>query len=112
MKKYKVISIHDIYEDNYIEGQGNLVNSFNLDSEQSVNTPIEAIEKHFNIFGYSFDSIRAEFDDNLCHYGFMVDTDNIEASTQELEWFKNDNKKLYADNTTIQVYEMNLVIFN
>ena len=112
MKRYKIISTHDIYEDDYLEGQGNLINSFTLDSEQEISTPIEAIEKHFSNFGYSFDSANAEFDGNLCHYGFMVDDDNIEASTQELEWFKNGNKKLYADNTAIQVYEMNLAIFN
>ena len=112
MKKYKVISIHDIHEDYYTEGQGKLIASFNLNSEQNANSPVEAIEKHFNSFGYKFEDKLAQFDVNVCHYGFMVDEDNAEASTQELEQFKNGSKKLYADNTTIQIYEMNLVIFN
>ena len=110
MKNFKVTTNHDIYEDSYENGEEENVNNYIVTSEQKAENAIEAIKKHYeNELCYS--DFKKEFagfedgDDSL-HYSNIVDEDNYEATNEQIDKWKKNKIKLYANNMVFTVYEL------
>ena len=110
MKTFKIRSAHDIYIDNYGQGELDRVNGYTLTNEVEANDVWEAIEKYFETtLYYDFKKDNASKSDeveNELHYSVLVDVENLEASENQIEKWKQGKEKLYSSNITITVYEI------
>lgn len=114
MKKFKVTTIHTVCIDDFKQGEGNQVNFYTLDSEQKAETIRQAIEQHFNNTLYlTFDYKSAEIsEDKICmQWSNLVDKDNAEPSTHDIEKWKKGEKELYINNIEIMIEEITPIRF-
>jgi hypothetical protein len=107
-KTYKIVSFHNVYEDNYEKGELKQVNSYVLDAIIEAKNHIAAIQKYFSdSLYYSFNIDNAGKEETDClHYSNLVDGDNLEASKSDIELWKCGDKILYSNNTIIEVFEV------
>ena len=110
MKTFKIRSAHDIYIDDYEHGELDRVNGYTLTNEVEANDVWEAIEKYFETtLYYDFKKDNASKSDeveNELHYSVLVDVENLEASENQIEKWKQGKEELYSSNITITVYEI------
>ena len=110
MKTFKIRSAHDIYIDDYEQGELDRVNGYTVTNEVEANDAWEAIEKYFETtLYYDFKKDNASKSDeveNELHYSVLVDVENLEASENQIEKWKQGKEKLYSSNITITVYEI------
>lgn len=110
MKTFFIECEHNIYLDNYNEGETENVNNYDTSGMYKTEDNIQAIEKHLYSLGYDFnkDHIQADEEDekqNKIWYSVLTNEQGDEASEKELEQFRNESINLYANNMTIYVYE-------
>ena len=115
MKTYFIESTHDVYIDNYTEGETTNVNFYHIKQNVKAENPREAIKKFFEeILYYKFNFENAiisnEEDENepinRLEYGVLVDEENSEASPYDVELWKENKLTLYANNISIYIYEL------
>ena len=110
MKTFKMQSAHDIYIDDYEQGELDRVNGYTVTNEVEANDVWEAIEKYFETtLYYDFKKDNASKSDeveNELHYSVLVDVENLEANEGQIEKWKQGKKKLYSNNITITVYKI------
>ena len=110
MKTFKIHSAHDIYINDYEQGELDRVNGYTVTNEVEANDVWEAIEKYFETtLYYDFRKDNASKSDeveNELHYSVLVDVENLEASEKDVQLWKRNLKKLYSNNITITVYEI------
>ena len=110
MKTFKIHSAHDIYIDDYEQGELDRVNGYTVTNEVEANDVWEAIEKYFETtLYYNFKKEYASKSDeveNELHYSVLVDVENLEASEKQIEDWKQNKQKLHSNNITITVYEI------
>ena len=110
MKTFKICSAHDIYIDDYEQGELDRVNGYTVTNEVEANDVWEAIEKYFETtLYYDFKKDNASKSDeveNELHYSVLVDVENLKASENQIEKWKQGKEKLYSSNITITVYEI------
>ena len=110
MKTFKICSAHDVYIDDYAQGELDRVNGYTVTNEVEANDAWEAIEKYFETtLYYDFKKDNASKSDeveNELHYSVLVDVENLEASEKQIEDWKQNKQKLYSNNITITVYEI------
>ena len=110
MKTFKIRSAHDIYIDDYEQGELDRVNGYTVTNEVEANDVWEAIEKYFETtLYYDFkkdNSSKSDEVENELHYSVLVDVENLEASENQIEKWKQGEEKLYSNNITITVYEI------
>lgn len=109
MKTYVIDCQHSIYIDSYTEGETKNVNNFDTDGKYNAETPTEAIEKHFYSLGYNFNANYIDTDEeeeNKIFYSVLCDEENNEATENQIEDWKKDEKILYSNNMIIYVYEL------
>jgi hypothetical protein len=115
MRRFYISSNHDVFVDDYNQGELENVNWYNLDSIISADNINEAIQKYFNDkLYYSFDIDHAyiphtedeSVPKNVLHYSVLVDVDNSQASENEIELWKEDKLKLYVDNIQLIINEL------
>ena len=111
MKTFFIECEHNIYLDNYNEGETENVNNYDTKGMYKTEDNIQAIEKHLHSLGYSFnkDYIQADEEDkkqNKIWYSVLCNSESEEANEKELENFKNGSINLYANNMTIYIYEL------
>jgi hypothetical protein len=114
MKTYKITTIHDVFIDNYENGEGKHVNSYDLTSECKALTVQDAIINHFNNTVYlPFDFQHADIDkeQNLIFYCNLVNVDNEDPTEHEREEWKKGKIELFANNIIITAQELTNVIF-
>jgi len=110
MKTYRITSIHDIYEDSYKDGELNFVNGYNLSEEVKANNWKEAVKTYFEDFlYYSFDFKYADIYENRLNWAVLVDEDNFQIGENEeiCKQWKEDKVKLYSNNISIKIQEIN-----
>jgi hypothetical protein len=111
MKTFLIKCEHNIYIDNYEQGEGENVNNFDTKGTFKAENATEAISKHLSSLGYSFNPKYMQVDEedgqkNKVWYSVMVDAEDFEASeSQKTNWRKN-KLILYSANLTIYVYEI------
>lgn len=117
MKTFKIVTIHDVYIDDFEEGEGKHVNCYDIESTVKAESVKEAIKEHYEKhLGFSFSFEHCNYDEeekNRLDYSNLVDSENSEANEEEKKLWKKGKKTLYANNTTCTVYELTPVeLFN
>lgn len=111
MKTFKITSLHSIYVDDYEQGEGENVNNYNLSSEIKAENLKDALKKYVNnILCYSFNLKHAsiEEDQKCVYYSTLVDNDNLEIKSFDIEYqkWKEGSKKLYANTYSLHAQEL------
>jgi hypothetical protein len=116
MKKFIISSTHEVYKDDYNEGETDYVNGYSLKSKIiNSETTKEAIQKYFeDELYYKFNVDYAYIDHeedidaskNTLHYSVLVDNENSEASEYEIELWKKGELELYANNIFLTIHEL------
>lgn len=97
---YVITSMHDIFIDDYDQGELEHVNYYTLESKhEELNN--EAIAEHLAQLGFSFDAENMYKDEDRVYYSWLVNSENIEASECERQQWMKNKIKLYSDNATI-----------
>jgi len=111
MNRYQISSYHEIYEDNYEEGEFDQVNSYDIGPWViKADTPMEAIAKYYN--DYLHREFKPEYvtsDDeqaNTLYDSFLEDESGLKPTEYERNEWKEGRMKLYANNATIFVHEL------
>jgi hypothetical protein len=109
MKNYKIKSVHDIYIDSYEQGETKHVNFHTIESEIQANDIKDAISLYFeNVLFYKFDFANCSISDDkkVLHYSVLCDSENYEASKNEMELWKKNELTLYSNNIDIEIFEL------
>lgn len=108
-KQFKVTTHHTVYIDSYEQGEGKQVNFYELISERKAETPREAIEEHFKntvYLPFEFDKADKNEDNTVMYWSNLVDADNSEPNTSEIEAWKKGQEELYSNNIEIMISEI------
>lgn len=114
MKTYIVKTMHDVYVDDYNEGEGKHVNSYDLKEEVKAETPQDAVQQYFEKhLGYKFAINNAyiphkEEEDapkNVLHYSVLVDEENVEASKEDIKLWQEGKKELYSNSIYLIIHQ-------
>lgn len=101
---YIIKTYFDVYEDDYNNGEGKHVNSWDYQSEHDA---IEsALQQHFGKLGLSYDANLSLEDDGNRWYSWTVDEDCCEATDEEIEQWKRGEIKLYSQHASIKIYKL------
>lgn len=109
MKKFVVTAHHEIYEDDYNEGELDFTNSYSDKIEVAAETAKQAIEKYFeqNYFEFNWDYCQIDEEaTQYVHYTNLVDEQNCQADKADIKLWKRGERKLYANHTTVSCYEV------
>ena len=109
MKNYIIECEHDVYINSYSQGEQEYVNYYNTKGQYEADSAIEAIEKHINSLGYEFEQKNSEFDEeeaNKLFFSKLVDSENNEATDEQIKLWQKDELKLFYNNVTLFVYEL------
>lgn len=107
MKRFFISSTHEIFVDDYNEGELNNVNNYDLNSFINAENPKQAIKQYFDtVLGYDFTFENSNFEDGYLNYSVLVDADNLQATEKEKELWKRGKKTLYCDNISLEVSEL------
>ena len=113
MKAYQITSLHNVYLDSYKDGELDHVNSYDIENVIFAENVKSAIEKYFeNVLYYKFNFSLCYFDFNQLFYSVLVDADNYEATKNQIQVWKMGKSKLYSNNITISVFELNAINFD
>ena len=106
IKEYLLKYSCDVYEDDFLNGEGKGVNywmgTYNCSGLETPEEAVEALFKH-NL-GYNYEPKHRCVYDGIVHYSVMVDCDNAEASAYEIEGWRKGNLKLWVNNISITVF--------
>lgn len=115
MKTYLVRSYHDIFVDDYNDGEGKSVNSYALSGEVQADNPKEAVNAYLNDhLGYNlgFEDCDVSPDEaGLVQTSCLVDAYGSQPSEQVVKMWKNGEVDLYAVSIQMYVYELKEVTF-
>jgi len=106
---YFIECMHNVYLDNYQEGETENVNNFDTEGIYKAENVTEAIEKHLYSLGYEFNKDYINTDeeqDNKIFYSVLCNEENEQARDSEINLWRKDKKILYANNMIIYVYEL------
>ena len=107
MKRFFISSTHEVFVDDYNEGELNNVNDYNLNSFINAEDPRQAIEKYFDtVLGYDFSFELSDFEDGYLNYSVLVDEDDLQATETEKVFWRNGKKTLYCNNIRLKVGEL------
>jgi hypothetical protein len=114
MKTYEVTTTHTVYIDDYVNGEVDQVNHYQQTSKQKANSPREAIENHFNntlYLPFNFDRAEPNENNEILHWSNLVDENNEQPTTGDIERWKNGTRELYANNIQIAIKELTTIKF-
>jgi hypothetical protein len=110
-KKYMITSTHDVFVDDYFDGEGNNVNFYQLNSVVYGKDIYSAIQEYFeDVLHYQFNINNADINCGYLHYSVLVDADNCQADKSDIEVWKKKGRELYANNITIKAEEIKPII--
>lgn len=116
--KFKVSSIHTVYEDSFTEGEGKLVAEWSLyDNLIKADCPLDAIAEYYEstLFYKPFDPSRVEFDENRMYDGRIVkstshrgvgDFEPVSLDSDDYTQFKEGKRVLYSEQIAVYVNEL------
>jgi hypothetical protein len=114
MKTYEVTTTHDVYIDNYEDGETKHVNWYQQTSKQKANSPREAIENHFNNIIYlpfNFDRAEPNDENTILYWGALVDENNEQPTAHDEAQWKKGEKELYSNHIEIEIKELTTIKF-
>lgn len=109
-KKYYIKSWHDVHEYSYKDGELNNVNNYNMSDIINADNPKDAIDKYISkILGYMYDIDNIENEGEMIYFDMLVDSDNMQATNEQVQAWKQSKVKLYNDCVSIEIYELNKI---
>ena len=104
--KYYITYECDVYEYDYENGEGNMVNCWADKFTSNKNTPTEAVEELFE--KHLFYKLNKEYldDDEMVSYPVCVDVNNEEASEEDIEEWKSGKLDLYTNYIRFEIFEL------
>lgn len=113
MKKFRIVSWHEIFIDDYEQGEKDYINSFDLSGIYEADNCKDAVNMHLSEHGYNLGLENCEVNEesNELQTSCLVDEDNMQPSTHDLELWKQGKKVLFVDYINIQVEELIRVTF-
>lgn len=115
MNEYLIKSYHNIYVDDYNEGELDHINGYNMSAFIKAPDAGNAIQQYIeNCLYYKFNSnyLDTSGDDISSYYDVLVDKDDAEATENERELWKQGKLKLYNNQIRIEVYNVSIVTNN
>lgn len=107
MAKYKITTFHDVYVDEYENGEGEHRNFYVMDKIIHADSPINAVKKYFDdVLYYQFSVGNAIVEQSDLFYSVLVNKDNEEASLNEQADWKGGKLELYANNIRLLCEEL------
>lgn len=115
MKNYMVKSLHEVFVDDYKEGEGEHANAYELSDEVQAESPKQAINKYLqDCLGYNLDFNNCEVnpdDKSNVQTSCLVNNDNIQPTNSEVKQWEAGNVELYSNHIDMFVYEVTEVKF-
>jgi hypothetical protein len=109
MRTIQVTTQHEVYIDDYKQGELNRVNSYNIESVYKCLTIEDAINNHFaNHLYLPFEYKNAEKseDKKAMYWSALVDENNETPNIYDIDKWKEGKKELYVNNIYITVSEI------
>jgi hypothetical protein len=103
---YLIRTCFDVYEDDYNEGEGKYVNSWDYQSKHDADEIQSAMQQHFEQHGLSYDANYLFHEDDIRSYSWTVDEECFEATEKQIEQWKQGRKKLYSMHASIKIYKL------
>lgn len=104
MNKYYILSIHDIYEDNYENGEGIYCNGWTQQKIVKAKNLDQALNIYFsNEIYLDYKKIDFEIDFNKIYISELCNEKNFWASVTEIEKWQKGEIKLYIQHVVIKV---------
>lgn len=111
MKNYLIKTNHSIHKYDYDQGELEFINEYQMSETILAETPKKALEKYIDkVLGFSFDVDEIESDENI-YFDVLVDYNNFQASTYDVELWKKGEQTLYNDCVYVKIYELNEINF-
>ena len=85
--KYLVESRHEVFEDNFKDGEGKLITEYNRSSMIEAESAVDAIETYFkSVLGYTFEISTVGLEDEELMYCVLVDKSLDEVFNDEPDY--------------------------
>ena len=85
--KYLVESRHEVVEDNFEDGEGELITEYNRSSMIEAESVVDAIETYFkSVLGYAFEINAIGLENEELMYGVLVDKSLNEVLNDEPDY--------------------------
>lgn len=109
--KVKLQGHTEVHKDSYEEGELNHVNSFSFDAKEyeiaDSDEILNTIESYFDSLGYDCNATSDGFvEEDRFSYNVLVDSDNCEASSNEIELWKKGEMTLYNSSISVIIEEI------
>jgi hypothetical protein len=115
MKNLLIYSAHNVYEDDFNEGEKEQTNFYECQAEIRDETIKGAIEKYISdSLGFTIkeNNLYLDEEQNLIFYDTIVNNDNFELSKTEHNQWKKGKMKAYTNRVEISVSEITPVKLN
>ena len=107
MIEYLIKSYHEIYVDDYNEGELDHVNSYNMTAfikAPDVGSAIQQYIENCLYYKFNHEYLDISGDDMSSYYDVLVDEDSNEITENERELWKQGELKLYNNQIRIEAY--------
>ena len=102
MNKYKITSLHEVFEDNFLNGETSFVNSWEQNKIVKATNLNEALKIYFNNEIYiNYDIEKLDIDNDMIFTSNLCDINNFWANEAQIEKWKKNEIKLFSQHITI-----------
>ena len=116
--KYLVESRHEVFEDNFEDGEGKLITEYNRSSMIEAESAVDAIETYFkSTLGYTFEISTVSFEDEELINCVLVDKNLVEVFNDEPDykrWMDGEinlyNNHIYLKCSVVQAINLEGVL--
>jgi len=107
MRTFFITSHHDIFVDNYNDGEEpNSINSYSISETVKADNWRLAVNEYFKRIGFNLGMENCEIYDNFLETSCLVDGANMQPNETQVKQWQNGNKTLYANHISIGVQEL------
>lgn len=100
--KYLIESRHEVFEDNFEEGEGELITEYNISSMIEAESAVDAIEIYFkSTLGYTFEISTVGFEDEELINCVLVDKTLVEVFNDEPDYKRWEDGEINLYNNYI-----------
>lgn len=100
MKTYSIVSIHEVFEDNFENGEGKHINTYDLNEVIKADNVQDAINKYLEYTVFTelqFKDLEISDCGNFLNTERLVDIKSEDATNKEIESWKQGKIKLFNE---------------
>ena len=107
MNRYRINSVHTVYEDSYTEGEGAFVNEWDQNRTISAENVQDAIKEYYKKeLCMEYKPENTEADENRLYDSRMLDKDSYTPSEAQIAEWKEGDLTLYVENITLYINKL------